>query len=751
MISEERRRARFASQQDRLTTGLLYAIGLLVLSQAIHGQWIPPFDEEGLWYYGGFLPLLLARILEPWFPRPADAFANGVTLIVASAAVTPTNPDIPDPVVEAARVGLALYGAAVIAVAAVAMMWRTAPGFPGVAAERAASIARAVGQARVVFSWFLGFAVLVGQWSSPQTIGLMAAAWVIVVFVQPLEAALAQLRKRQPALPSDGLALEHEMDPRILVTRAKSGDVANLGSVVTWESGGKGVVVDRTELTDHPQLLVSSVAGSVRPSGVLRVEPVTAGSIVGYVAESTSIGSLVVRATADASRGSAVTEGRLVAAPIRGKQVLFQVTSAAISERVEWGARRNTLEIAARKLGTWDDEEKGFSLVPWVADAGTAVSLVEDAPTGSGPQLTGVGRVPGTSYDIGVRIDSAVLFNTAILGILGVGKTSLAWELIQRMLCDEIRVIVIDITGEYALRFRAQFPEAAEKAIYDLLEGYLAPNRPNAGLPRERAGNWNDVRPAIRNLLEKAAASNSRLLILNPSQLDVTAEDGFPQGGVVPLRRLTNVEVVRLIAEEVLDFARTTTPADPREKLLPRLCLVLEEAHSLVPEGGSTADRNEQTATAGTARAVLQGRKYGLGCLLITQRTANVTKTILNQCHTVFAMRSFDATSESFLANYLGREYSALLPSLRDRQAVLFGRASTSQAPVLIELNDRDRFTAEVWDNCAPSVPVTDIDRAAQAPTVQGPAMDEQYEEEFEPGPEDYEPHTGWEPEDGDF
>lgn len=231
--------------------------------------------------------------------------------------------------------------------------------------------------------------------------------------------------------------------------------------------------------------------------------------------------------------------------------------------------------------------------------------------------ILGVGRLPGTAYQVGIKIDQAVQYNTAILGILGVGKTSLAFELIQRMLCEGIRVVVIDITGEYAVRFREIWPEAEEARINSAIEGQLAGRRANQGPPRETAGNWGDVRPAIRGLLDEMPASDSRLLILNPSQIDVTAEDGFPQGGVVPLRRLTNVEVVRLIAEEVLEFARSTTPADPVTKLRPRMCLVLEEAHSLVPEGGSTADRNEQTATAGTARAVLQGRKYGLGCLLI--------------------------------------------------------------------------------------------------------------------------------------
>jgi DNA helicase HerA-like ATPase len=83
-----------------------------------------------------------------------------------------------------------------------------------------------------------------------------------------------------------------------------------------------------------------------------------------------------------------------------------------------------------------------------------------------------------------------------------------------------------------------------------------------------------------------------------------------------------------------------------------------------------------------------------MGCLLITQRTANVTKTILNQCNTIFAMRTFDDTGKEFLSNYLGRSYAESLHNLQSRQAVLFGKASSCENPVLLRLNDRDKFIA---------------------------------------------------------
>jgi uncharacterized protein len=125
-----------------------------------------------------------------------------------------------------------------------------------------------------------------------------------------------------------------------------------------------------------------------------------------------------------------------------------------------------------------------------------------------------------------------------------------------------------------------------------------------------------------------------------------------------------------------------------------RVCLVYEEAHSLIPEWNSVVADGDRLATSRSARAILQGRKYGLGCLLIIQRTANVTKTILNQCNTIFAMRTFDDTGKEFLSNYIGGDYAGVLPSLEARHAVVFGKASSCENPVLVRLNDRDLFEA---------------------------------------------------------
>ena len=100
----------------------------------------------------------------------------------------------------------------------------------------------------------------------------------------------------------------------------------------------------------------------------------------------------------------------------------------------------------------------------------------------------------------------------------------------------------------------------------------------------------------------------------------------------------------------------------------------------------------------------MQARKYGLGTVVVTQRTANVTKTILNQCHTVFAMRSFDATGMEFLRNYIGADYVGTLATLRERHLVVFGRASSCPAPVMLRVNDHDEMLNGFWEEVSTTV-----------------------------------------------
>jgi uncharacterized protein len=711
----DRPEIRHLRQEARVGIAAAYVIALLWVANQVAGQLPPPLDINGLWFYTAFLPILLARFLiEPYFTRPADAVANGLGLLIGVVTLNPTGAVIPTSQLDDGRLAIGIYAGVTLAAAAAAMLGRDERSpFFGIG-PHTTSLLSTFGRAEIGFSIYLGFLTLAAYATTPNAAGLIAAAWVTIMFIRPFEWVAVQVGRLagQPRARSTVTAVGF-VDPNLVLAALHSSDQVQVGDRIRWIGGAIGRVVDVTTVAAqaHAQVALEKPARvAVGERGT--PERVEASGIVGYVAEGSEVNELVLRLATSAD--SKMETGRLLRATVQHEQALFQITDARIVERGESALRRQVAEVTARNLGRWNDTRRGFDQVAWVATPGTAVELVEaSAPADT---ISGIGRVPGTSYVVGLKPSDLATHNTAILGILGVGKTSLAWELVQRMLADGIRVIAFDITGEYATRFGALFPPEEAAWLQEHLESQLAPTRNRTSTPKETAGNHLVVKPAFQGALRRFTDRPSSLMVINPAAFDVTIEDGFPAGPVVPLRRMAVPEVTRLLLESVLEFASGDWPPAPEDKLKARLCLVLEEAHSLVPEGGSTSDRAEANAAAKSARAVLQGRKFGVGCLLITQRTANVTKTILNQCHTVFAMRSFDSTSEQFLENYLGRGYASLLPSLRERQAIFFGRGSTSQSPVLIELNDREAFHRQ-WADRIGELPTTRLgDQPSAAP-----------------------------------
>ena len=86
------------------------------------------------------------------------------------------------------------------------------------------------------------------------------------------------------------------------------------------------------------------------------------------------------------------------------------------------------------------------------------------------------------------------------------------------------------------------------------------------------------------------------------------------------------------------------------------------------------------------AQIALQGRKYNIGFIVIAQRTANVSKTVLTQCNSIIAFQELDKTSNEFLSSYLGQEYIRTLSSLKFKTAIATGKAFRSTAPMIFEV-----------------------------------------------------------------
>jgi hypothetical protein len=103
------------------------------------------------------------------------------------------------------------------------------------------------------------------------------------------------------------------------------------------------------------------------------------------------------------------------------------------------------------------------------------------------------------------------------------------------------------------------------------------------------------------------------------------------------------------------------------------MLVVMEEAHRyLSKEGGGPARDIVQ-------RIVKEGRKFGIGAMIISQRPSEVDETILSQCGTFIALRLSNAADRSKVQGALPDNLSGIvesLPVLRTGEAIITGEAA---------------------------------------------------------------------------
>lgn len=112
--------------------------------------------------------------------------------------------------------------------------------------------------------------------------------------------------------------------------------------------------------------------------------------------------------------------------------------------------------------------------------------------------------------------------------------------------------------------------------------------------------------------------------------------------------------------------------------------IVLEEAHRYLGDSATTRVSRESAN-----RIAREGRKYGVGLLLVTQRPSELPDTALSQVGTVIALRLTNGTDQSRVKDALPDAVAGLadaLPALRTGEAIVVGEAVTLPTRVRLDL-----------------------------------------------------------------
>ncbi|MEP3855515.1 MAG: ATP-binding protein [Porticoccus sp.] len=202
----------------------------------------------------------------------------------------------------------------------------------------------------------------------------------------------------------------------------------------------------------------------------------------------------------------------------------------------------------------------------------------------------------------------------------------------------------------------------------------------------------------IRTLL-----SDSRMKIVSGTDQDLTLDDWLrnyigdnqASNGTVTVIDLSLVpaEVVHIITAVI---ARMTLEALQRYrklnhgKTLPTV-LVMEEAHTFIKRYKDDAENQNSAAICCQVfeKIAREGRKFGLGLVLSSQRPSELSPTVLSQCNSFLMHRISNDRDQELVHKLVPDNLRGLLrdlPSLPSRHAILLGWAS--ELPVLVQMNN---------------------------------------------------------------
>jgi hypothetical protein len=148
------------------------------------------------------------------------------------------------------------------------------------------------------------------------------------------------------------------------------------------------------------------------------------------------------------------------------------------------------------------------------------------------------------------------------------------------------------------------------------------------------------------------------------------------------------------------------------------VALFCDEAHLYIPQDATTGAAENAIATF--ERIAKEGRKYGVGLVVISQRPAEVNRTVVSQCNNLIAMRLTNGDDQAvvrrLLPDSLG-SFGDLLPVLDTGEALVVGDAILLPTRIRIAkpTNEPLSGTIDFWDRWAAGSPAVALDKAVES------------------------------------
>ncbi len=356
------------------------------------------------------------------------------------------------------------------------------------------------------------------------------------------------------------------------------------------------------------------------------------------------------------------------------------------------------------------------------------IGLTEDKKHGAY-----VGLLAGHDVPVYLDINAMVQKHVSILAKTGGGKSYIAGVIIEELMKHHVTTVIIDPHGEYeTLREKGKVAGGAgrfhvdPRGYGDLLQIFSPDTKVNGGsrplkftlsnldardiLSLTGSGKVRTHLTALRKALDTLRAATKSYTIRDIirvlereddpqnaslideleylSEVEIFAQEGTRIDELV-IKGKTTIINLKGVAPDIQELVvnRLATAMFELRKVgrIPPMMLVVEESHNFCPQVGQAASSKVFRTLAS------EGRKFGLGLLVITQRAAKIDKNVLSQCNTQIILKVTNPNDLKAIVSSVEGLTSAMAEEIsRLPIGVAIMTGGGLQMPLMVEVRPRE-------------------------------------------------------------
>lgn len=694
----------YLTVKERFLILSIYIFSLYSISVLVTNTWLPAGGGRNLWFISSIGYLTFKLLSVPFFTTPSDSLATSIStlLLLWSLDLTEINFVFSFNIFKRSAIVFSLI---ILVSSSILILIRNKKSENLVLNKLCYLITVNLAKGELLFTPLVLISIFGFHQSNLTNMLILGSVWIIIVVIEPIE-LIFKIKNELKDLEINNkkvVGLIKRVDsPNIIKVSLKSDSNWSADKVnITYLANSKAAYVlplftqvineniigtglyyedkniDESNLSKN--VVYTSKNKIVRKKLIEKIMGLDIeADLIGFVAEESSISYLKFEVASERK----LKEGIIVFCIQDNQKIYYQILDAQTAEEKFLSNPRGTHIVTAAQLGTLNSE-KGFKKYEWLPDMNSPIFIPEEkiSAKGNGNELV-LGKLPGSNIDVAANFDDLLEYHTAILGVTGTGKTELAFDIIKYGLEKKTKVFCVDFTGDYKQRLSDYDPEILslnpesskkmEKLLYNIEIGAYSAQKEKA----EFNNFIEEIRPEIEgNIEDFLSTPEASLGIFELPDIAATK---------------ATLRATELYLSEIFNWARENR----KEK---NILVVLEEAHTVIPETfAHNYDKAETNLVISRiSQIALQGRKYGVGLLIISQRTALVSKTILSQCNTYFTFSLVDQTSLKYLSSVYSSDHVDSIPNLAFLETLAYGKGIKSEKPITIKIPFDDQKQKE--------------------------------------------------------